>query len=88
MGCCPPPKPIGHERIDINTALNAVINAIETDKDHVVALTQDLVRIPSVNPKFKAEQGLNREADVQNRIEEELCSLDFGIERFETDYAT
>lgn len=48
----------------MDTALKAVIDAIEADKDHVVSLTQDLVRIPSVNPKFQAEQGLNREADV------------------------
>lgn len=68
----------------METALKAVIDAIEIDKDHVVALTQDLVRIPSVNPKFQAEQGLNREADVQDRIEEELRPLDFRIERFES----
>ncbi|MEL6523493.1 MAG: ArgE/DapE family deacylase [Pseudomonadota bacterium] len=68
----------------MDSALKAVIDAIEADKDHVVALTQDLVRIPSVNPKFQNEQGLNREADVQDRVEEELRSLDFGIERFET----
>lgn len=68
----------------METALKAVIDAIEADKDHVVALTQDLVRIPSVNPKFQTEQGLNREADVQDRIEEELRPLDFSVERFDS----
>ncbi|UYV35762.1 ArgE/DapE family deacylase [Rhodobacteraceae bacterium D3-12] len=68
----------------MDTALKAVIEAIEADKDHVVALTQDLVRIPSVNPKFQIEQGLNREADVQDKIEKELGSLGFGTERFES----
>ena len=67
-----------------DAALQAVMNAIDADSDHVVALTQDLVRIPSVNPKFQSEQGLNRESDVQDRIEEELSSLGFGIDRFET----
>lgn len=68
----------------METALNAVMDVVEADKDYVVALTQDLVRIPSVNPKFQAEQGLNREADVQERIEEELIGLGFATERFET----
>jgi len=62
-------------------ALQAVLNVIKTDEDHVVALTQDLVRIPSVNPKFQIEEGLNREADVQTRIEEELRPLGFNIDR-------
>lgn len=66
------------------SALDAVVSAIEADQDHVVALTQDLVRIPSVNPKFQTEPGLNREAAVQDRIEAELRPLGFGIERFES----
>jgi len=62
-------------------ALQAVLKQIEKDHDHVVALTQDLVRIPSVNPKFQLEEGLNRESDVQDRIEAELSSLGCSIER-------
>lgn len=68
----------------MDKALQAVLDVIEAERDHVVSLTQDLVRIPSVNPKFQTEQGLNREADVQDRIEQELRPLDFEIERFET----
>ncbi len=63
--------------------LQAVLDVIEADQDHVVALTQDLVRIPSVNPKFQAEQGLNRESDVQDRIEEELRPLGFDLDRWD-----
>ena len=48
----------------------AILAAIDTD--HLVSLCQDLVRIPSVNPKFEVRQDLNREADVQARIAEEL----------------
>jgi len=62
--------------------LSAVLDVIEADRDHVVSLTQDLVRIPSVNPKFQAEQGLNREADVQDRIEDELRPLGFDLDRW------
>lgn len=68
----------------MDKALQAVLDVIEADKDHVVALTQDLVRIPSVNPKFQVQQGLNRESDVQDRIEQDLRPLGFGIDRFET----
>ncbi|MDU9005310.1 M20 family metallopeptidase [Sedimentitalea todarodis] len=64
-------------------ALQAVLDVIEADRDHVVALTQDLVRIPSVNPKFQSEQGLHREADVQDRIEEELRPLGFDLDRWD-----
>ena len=63
--------------------IQAVLSRIEADKDHLVGLTQDLVRIPSVNPKFQAEQGLNREADVQERIAEELGPIGFGLERWD-----
>ena len=68
----------------MDIALNAVLNVIEAEPDHVVALTQDMVRIPSVNPKFQLQQGLNREADVQDRVEAELRPLGFDINRFET----
>ena len=68
----------------MSKALQAVLDIVEADKDHVVSLTQDLVRIPSVNPKFQVEQGLNRESDVQDRVQDELQSLDFDIDRFET----
>jgi len=67
----------------MDSAIQAVLDQIEVDKDHVVALTQDLVRIPSVNPKFQTEQGLNRESDVQDRIEEELRPLGFDLERWD-----
>ena len=67
----------------MDEAVRAVIGRIEADRDHVVALTQDLVRIPSVNPKFQAEQGLNREGDVQDRVEAELRPLGFDLARWD-----
>ena len=67
----------------MTAAYEAVLAAIEADHDHVVALTQDLVRIPSVNPKFQTEEGLNREADVQDRIGEELAGLGFALDRWD-----
>ena len=67
----------------MDKVLKAVIDQIDKDSDHVVALTQDLVRIPSVNPKFQSEQGLNRESDVQDRIAEELRPLGFELDRWD-----
>jgi len=67
----------------MTSAEEAVLTAIERERDYVVALTQDLVRIPSVNPKFQKEQGLNGEADVQARLTGELGSLGFSTETFE-----
>jgi len=67
----------------MSKALDAVLDVLESDKDHVVGLTQDLVRIPSVNPKFQQEQGLNNEPEVQDRIAAELSDMDFGIDRWD-----
>ena len=65
----------------MHKALKSVLEIIDKDRDHVVALTQDLVKIPSVNPKFQLQEGLNRESDVQDRIEQELRSLGCEIKR-------
>ena len=67
----------------MDRALAAVLRKIEEDHDHVVALTQDLVRIPSVNRKPQIEDGLNREGDVQTRIQEELRPMGFELDRWD-----
>lgn len=64
-------------------AVAAVQAAIEKDRDFVVALTQDLVRIPSVNPKFQLDPAINREADVQDHIEPILKGAGFSTERWD-----
>ena len=56
---------------------NDVWSRIDADRDYVVNLARDLVRIPSVNPKFQVEQGLNREADVQVLLDGHLKDLGF-----------
>lgn len=67
----------------MSSARSAVLAAIDRDPDYVISLTQDMVRIPSVNPKFQKEQGLNREADVQARLDRELTDLGFETESWE-----
>ncbi|WP_246684623.1 hypothetical protein [Mesorhizobium sp. B2-7-1] len=65
----------------MSDTISAVWKAVEEDRDYVVGLTRDIVRIPSVNPKFQADPAINREADVQTRLAGELEALGFGIDR-------
>lgn len=51
--------------------------------DELVELTQRLVCIPSVNPKFLVDPPFNRESDVQDLIEGELRALGFATHRGE-----
>jgi acetylornithine deacetylase len=60
-----------------------ILALVEKDRDWLVDLTQRLVRIPSVNPKFALDPAINREADVQTLIEGELSTLGFGTERWD-----
>jgi acetylornithine deacetylase len=57
--------------------------AIESDREAIIALARDMVRIPSVNPKFEVAEGLNREADVQTLLASHLEPLGFSIEQRE-----
>ncbi|MDQ0394461.1 M20 family metallopeptidase [Labrys monachus] len=67
----------------MNDAIKAAWAAIDADPDHVVSLTSDLVRIPSVNPKFQQDAALNREAAVQDLVEARLHADGFGTERWD-----
>jgi acetylornithine deacetylase len=51
-----------------NSAAEKVIQHSEDDRDFVIELARDLVRIPSVNPKFQVDEGINREVDVQQIV--------------------
>ncbi|WP_102225618.1 ArgE/DapE family deacylase [Acidimangrovimonas sediminis] len=64
-------------------AIRTVWNHIDRETDYATELTQDLVRIPSVNPKFETAEGLNREPEVQDRIQAEVEAMGFETERWE-----
>jgi acetylornithine deacetylase/succinyl-diaminopimelate desuccinylase family protein len=68
---------------DIEAAVSAVQAEIERDRNWVVELTQAMVRIPSVNPKFQIDPLLNREADVQNLLEPALKETGFATEQWD-----
>lgn len=57
--------------------------AIERDRDWVIGLTRDMVRIPSVNPKFEPDPQINREADVQALLEPILGEQGFATEQWD-----
>ena len=64
-------------------AKQAVWEAIDADPDFVTELTRELVRIPSVNPKFETGEGLNREGDVQDLLEGRLKEIGFATKQEE-----
>lgn len=46
-------------------ALGAVLSVLRRDEAFLIDLAQQLVRIPTVNPRLQAGPGLNHEADLQ-----------------------
>ncbi|MBN9019125.1 MAG: ArgE/DapE family deacylase [Rhizobiales bacterium] len=68
---------------DREAVIRSVQDFIEKDRDFVINLTRDMVRIPSVNPKFETADGLNREADVQALLEPILQSEGLATEQFD-----
>ena len=69
--------------MELSQALRAVHDVIDAERDYVVRLTRDMVRIPSVNPKFETGEGLNREADVQSLLASHLEPLGLTLERWD-----
>ena len=58
-------------------AIAAVQAELEREEEFLVDLTQQLVRIPTVNPKFEAHVSLNHEADLQHYLR--MMLDDFGM---------
>ncbi|TGR27810.1 MULTISPECIES: ArgE/DapE family deacylase [unclassified Mesorhizobium] len=68
---------------DIQTIIDAAQAEIEADRDWLIGLVRDMVRIPSVNPKFEANPAINREADVQALLEPILKHDGFKTEQWD-----
>ncbi|WP_051329100.1 M20 family metallopeptidase [Geminicoccus roseus] len=64
-------------------AISAVQAQIDSERDWVVGLTRDMVRIPTVNPKFQEDAALNREADLQALLEPILRDEGFATEQWD-----
>lgn len=68
---------------DKETAIEKVWKLLDEEAGYVVGLTQDIVRIPSVNPRFVTDAEQNREAAVQDRLQQETEALGFKSDRWE-----
>jgi acetylornithine deacetylase/succinyl-diaminopimelate desuccinylase family protein len=66
-----------------DAAVAAAWKMLDDDPDYATDLTRDLVRIPSVNPKFVRDPEQNRESAVQDRVEAELNSLGMALSRWD-----
>ncbi len=69
--------------MDTQQAIAKIHEVIEDDRESTIALTREMVRIPSVNPKFEQAASLNREGDVQTLLASHLEPLGFSLERRE-----
>src|SRR5206468_9289351 len=68
---------------NIEAAVKAVWKTIDNERSYVTDLTRELVRIPSVNPKFFKDPAQNRESAVQDLVESELTSIGMSIDRWD-----
>lgn len=67
---------------NLEAAVKAAWKAIDEERSYATELTQKLVRIPSVNPKFINDPVQNREGAVQDLVESELTSIGMSIDRW------
>ncbi|MBU3863133.1 ArgE/DapE family deacylase [Streptomyces sp. 4503] len=59
--------------------INQVIEQIEGDRDWLVGIVRDLVRIPTVNPKFERDEDLNREDQCQQLVGNLLADANMAV---------
>lgn len=64
-------------------AVHDVLRNIDSDRDFVIDLTRELVKIPSVNPKFQVEPDINREPEVQDVVQKHLNADGFTTKRWD-----
>ena len=65
------------------TPIDAVISHLDANRNHSIELAQELIRIPSVNPKFQLNASWNRESDVQARVAAHLKAGGMTAETYE-----
>lgn len=65
------------------TDLQRVWDILDSTEERVIGITQDLVRIKSVNPKFEEDAGLNNEADVVAYLADRMAAQGMQNESWE-----
>ncbi|MGR4932649.1 M20 family metallopeptidase [Bradyrhizobium sp. CAR08] len=68
---------------NLESAVKAAWSAINRERSYATELTQKLVRIPSVNPKFVNDPAQNREGVLQDLVGSELSSIGMSIDRWD-----
>ncbi|HEX2526101.1 MAG TPA: ArgE/DapE family deacylase [Geminicoccus sp.] len=68
---------------ETDAAIAAVQAEIEADRDWVVQLTQKMVQIPTVNPKFQSDPSINREGELQALLDPVLQAEGFETEQWD-----
>ena len=63
--------------------MKKIIDIIEQEKDFLLNLTQEIVKIPSVNPKLENNPELNKESEVQDVLAKVLTEEGFSINRWD-----
>ena len=64
-------------------AVAAVLAELERDEAFLIGLTRQLVRIPTVNPKFEADPAINREAELQRQLQGTLDEIGMRTECYD-----
>lgn len=67
----------------MSDAVRAAWEAIDAERDYAIELTQSLVRIPTVNPKFEENPELNREPELQDLMQARLTEEGFTTDRWD-----
>ena len=62
---------------------NKIREILNQEKDFLINLTQEIVKIPSVNPKLANNPELNKESEVQDILEKVLTEEGFTIDRWD-----
>jgi acetylornithine deacetylase/succinyl-diaminopimelate desuccinylase family protein len=64
-------------------AVKAAWKVLDAERDYATDLTQKLVRVPTVNPKFIVDPAQNQEPRAQDLVEAELKSIGMSIDRWD-----
>ncbi|TCP55037.1 acetylornithine deacetylase [Tamaricihabitans halophyticus] len=69
--------------MDVQAAITRVLDEVERQRDFPVELARELMRVPTVNPKFEEAPGINREPEAQDIVAARLAELDMTTTRAE-----
>ena len=69
--------------MDAHRAVQRVTAAVDQNRDFAIELARELVRIPTVNPKFEIAEGLNCETEAQRVVAGHLADAGMTTEQYD-----